>query len=34
MLMIWRWEEWFAIQKAVLPFNKTWTDWRIVQEGT
>ena len=28
------WEEWLAYQKAVLPFSKTWTNWRVEQGGT
>ena len=28
LLMIWSCEKEVAHQKAVLPFNKTWTDWR------
>lgn len=25
-------EEWLTHQKAVLPFNKIWTDWTVEKE--
>ena len=34
LLMIQSWEEWLAHQKAVLPFHKPCTEWRIGQGGT
>ena len=34
LLTIWNWEEWMTHLKAVLPFNMTWTDWRVGQKGT
>jgi len=36
-LMFWmtgNWKEWLIHRKAVLPFSKTWTGWRVGQRGT
>jgi len=32
-MMIQSWEDWLTHLKVVLPFNKTWTDWRVGQGG-
>ena len=34
LLVIQSWEEWLILQKAVLPFTKTWMDKGTVQRGT
>jgi len=34
LLTIQSWEEWLRQQKAVLPFSKTWTGWRVGQTGS
>jgi len=34
LLKIWNWDDWMTHLKAVLPFNMTWTDWRVGQKGT
>ena len=34
LLMRQNWEEWWIHQKAVLPFSKIWTGWRVGCRGT